>query len=123
MDHIVRVQGWFDASHQAETRQRCRRHHGHRWTVAVEALSTKKLDPDEADALGQGLTELLNEWHDRDLNEMIPNFAEPTPERLAPWIMERLLAVNPQMTEVSVSDGVVTAAAQRNASGLPGFMR
>lgn len=123
MEHFVRVTGWFDASHQVEARDRCQRHHGHRWTVTVEGLSTRNMKPEEADELNKGLNSLLNEWHDRDLNEMIPGFDEPTPERLAPWIMERLLGVNGQLTEVSVSDGVITAVVERNASGLPSFIR
>lgn len=123
MEHFVRISDWFDASHQVAERERCSRQHGHRWTVTVTQASTRKLGPEEADALSAGLLSLLREWHDRDLNEMIPNFSEPTPERLAPWIMERLLAVSQLLASVEVSDGVISAKVMRDPSGLPSFVR
>lgn len=113
MEHIVQISGWFDAGHQTETRERCRRSHGHRWTVIVARRSGRALASEEADELVTGLNDLLAEWHDRNLNEMIPNFDEPTPERLAPWIMERLLGVTQQLTSVEVSDGIISAKVTR----------
>lgn len=113
VEHFVRTSGWFDASHQVESRERCRRRHGHRWTVEVERYSGRDLKPEEVEELAAALRVLLNEWHDRDLNEMIHQFNETTPERLAPWIMERLLATTQMMTEVVVSDGIATARAVR----------
>lgn len=108
-EHYVLVSDSFDAGHQVETRERCRRRHGHHWTVTVTRMSGRVLDAFEADNLTLSLGILLDEWRDRDLNEMIHNFTETTPERLAPWIMERLLAVTQQLTSVEVTDGVVTA--------------
>jgi len=116
VEHFVRVSGWFDASHQVPTRERCQRQHGHRWTVQVERLSGRDLDPTEVEELATALRVVLDEWHDRDLNEMIHEFNETTPERLAPWIMERLLGATQLVTEVEISDGIATARARRDVA-------
>lgn len=112
MDIEVRVTGAFDASHQVEGRERCRRNHGHHWTVMIGHRS-RDGDASKGEDLRLALARLLVEWDHRDLNEMIPEFAETTPERLAVWIMERLLSVDSMLTIVEVSDGEIIAAVHR----------
>lgn len=113
MDHSVRVRASFDASHHVEHRVRCQRQHGHHWTIEAERASGRDLPSDEADDLAAQLELIVAEWRNRDLNEMIHNFNETTPERLAPWIMERLLATTQQLTMVSLTDGIITATVTR----------
>ena len=108
----LRASVGFDASHKAESRERCRRQHGHHWTVTAQTRS-RKGDVDDIDSLISHLDEIVAEWRDRDLNEMLIAFAETTPENLVVWVMERLLSNHSQMTLVEVSDGVITAAVHR----------
>lgn len=120
MDRFVRVRASFDASHHAEGRKRCERNHGHHWDVEVTTI-TREGESEVADALADALETVLTEWRDRDLNEMIHNFNEITPERLAPWIMERLLTSNRGITDVTVSDGVIVGGVHREL--LAGIVR
>jgi 6-pyruvoyl-tetrahydropterin synthase len=112
LDIEVRYSVDFDAGHKAETRERCRRQHGHHWQITVAARS-RKGEAEDADMLRESIHQIIAEWADRDLNEMIANFAETTPERLAPWVMERLMLGHPLLTLVEVSDGVITASVRR----------
>jgi hypothetical protein len=91
--------------------------------VTVDLSSSRDHKPEEADELVRSLRVLLDEWRDRDLDEMLHNFADTTPENLAPWIMERLLATSPRLASVEVSDGVISARVEREPSGLPSFIR
>ena len=109
----VRVSLGFDAGHKVPgSRARCERQHGHHWTVSATTRS-RDGDHEDGDHLFADLVPIVAEWRDRDLNEMITNFSETTPERLAPWIMERLLARQLMLTAVSVSDGIVEATVRR----------
>jgi 6-pyruvoyl-tetrahydropterin synthase len=112
VDLEVRYSVEFDAGHKAEARERCRRQHGHQWQVTV-AVRSRTGDPEDVDTLRASVHQITAEWAERDLNEMIPNFSETTPERLAPWVMERLLVTHSQLTLVEVSDSVVTASIRR----------
>jgi len=112
VERVVRYTVGFDASHQVALRERCRRQHGHHWTVTA-ATRSRDGNPDDIGLLIEDLDAIIAEWRDRDLNEMIQNFAETTPENLAPWVMERLLANHFSLMLVEVSDGTVTAAVHR----------
>lgn len=108
----MRLTVGFDASHKVEGRERCRRQHGHHWTVTA-ATRSRQGDPEDIDLLIADVDAIIDEWRDRDLNEMIHNFSETTPENLAPWVMERLLVRHPGLSLVEVSDGTITAGVHR----------
>jgi 6-pyruvoyl-tetrahydropterin synthase len=112
VERNVRLTVGFDAGHKVEGRKRCQRQHGHHWTLTAETRS-RRGDPDDIDTLITDVDAIVAEWRDRDLNEMIHNFNETTPENLAPWVMERLLANHYSLTLVEVSDGIVTASVHR----------
>lgn len=113
MLYSSRVRIEFDAGHQVASRERCKRSHGHRWSIEAERRSGRDLAPSEGDELAVALLDLVTEWESTLLNEMIPNFSETTPERLAPLVMERLVIRVPSLMRVSVSDGHVTGIIDR----------
>lgn len=100
MHFTVRARASFDATHHIEDHPGC----GHRWDVIVH--SRDYYNPSKGRLASEGnLHEALNTlvgplWN-RSLNEMLLG-ASPTPEGVATWVSEQLVAQFPDITQVEV---------------------
>lgn len=105
-DFYPSVEHEFDAGHdRIDGLSTCQYDgHGHRWRVRVTVKSA--LDPRtglsyRVDELDDSLMTVIHELQGKHLGKMMPG-AAPTPEGLAVWIMERLIAAHPKIVEVVV---------------------
>lgn len=105
MEQFVCVWASFDAGHIDPFRDRCKRFHGHHWTIEVEMVGSYDR------AFEQDVAAIADEWRDRDINEMIG--MTPNTDTLPPWIIERLGLKYPTIIRVSVSDGQAIGVARR----------
>jgi 6-pyruvoyl-tetrahydropterin synthase len=97
----------FEAAHRVEGHSRCGDTHGHQWivSVAVEGgLDPKKVYVVDHGSWQEALAAVVNELHDRDLNDMLPGVVT-TPEGLALYIRERLILDWPRIVSVAVDMG------------------
>lgn len=106
MHFTVRAHTSFDATHFVDDHAGC----GHRWDVTVHTRDY--FNPSKGRLAAEGdlhgaLTELVAPLWNRSLNEMLLG-ASPTPEGVATWITEQLVAQFPDITmvEVNVSYGM-----------------
>lgn len=91
----------FDATHHVDEHEGC----GHRWSVRVHSraffnsqrgrLNLERDLQRELDAL------ILPLWN-RSLNDML-TAASPTPEGIATWLSEQLVATFPDITRIDVA--------------------
>jgi 6-pyruvoyltetrahydropterin/6-carboxytetrahydropterin synthase len=108
----------FEAAHRLPRLpegHKCRRLHGH--SFSVEIAVTGECDPgpgwvmDYAD-ISRAFKPVWEELDHRYLNE-IPGLENPTSERLARWIWDRLKPALPQLSEVMVAETCTARCAYR----------
>lgn len=115
----------FEAAHLLpglpET-HKCRRLHGHSFKaeIAVEGECDPKLGwvMDYAE-ISRAFQPLFDQLDHRYLNE-VPGLDNPTSERIAAWIWERLKPGLPLLTEVVVAETCTARCVYRGEGSIPG---
>lgn len=116
MRYLVSATAHFDSSHRLAGDGPCSKLHGHRWRVEAEIageMGPRRIPDDERLGLLIDLGVLSDEFHGRDLNEMLPA-APPTAENIAIQFMERLRFRWPRITRVTVAQDEATSVSIEN---------
>lgn len=112
----------FEAAHRLPNvpeGHKCARLHGHSFRVAVHVEAPVRepagwvMDFGDLKALWKPLDEALDH---RYLNE-IPGLENPTSERLAVWIWDRLAPTLPSLSAIVVRETCTTGCTYRGAAG------
>lgn len=127
MEVELREQFGFEAAHRLPKTpegHKCRRLHGHSFKVTIEI----KGEVDEETGWLIDFAEIEEAWeplHDEldhyYLNE-VPGLENPTSERLARWIWERLEPELPLLHAVTVHETCTASCTYRGASGAEGAL-
>lgn len=89
------AQSYFDASHVLEGDDFCGGDHGHTFKVTAHVVGDLEVDisgiwrVQGAEDLYGRLDRIVSELDGRNLNKMMPG-AQPTPEGIANWVLERI---------------------------------
>lgn len=100
MHFTISATASFDAIHFIDDHAGC----GHRWSVTVH--SRDYFNPQKGRLAQEGdlhrvLSDLVAPLWNRSLNDMLVG-ASPTPEGVATWVSEQLVAQFPDITQVTV---------------------
>jgi 6-pyruvoyl-tetrahydropterin synthase len=104
----------FDSTHQSDEPERCRKPHGHRFTV-VANVEHEQLDdgmPRGARGFDDAVHELCVELDHKPLSEMMPGMQQTLPG-MAAYFFERLAKDYPGLKSVGVFDGTSTGTVER----------
>ena len=115
MNYHFLTQHSFESDHQADEPERCRKRHGHRFTV-VATVEHEQLDngmPRGGKGFDDAVRALCTELDHRPLSEMLPGVQQTLPA-LAAHFFERLASQYPGLKNVAVFDGISTGGVERD---------
>lgn len=115
MNYTFLTQHSFESDHQAEQPERCRRCHGHRFTL-VAAIEHEQLDggmPRGGQGFDDAVRALCDEFDHKPLGEIAPGIHQTLPG-MAAYFFERLAPRFPGLKSVAVFDGISTGGVERD---------